>query len=92
MSMSGEWFLSLIACYCRSDREGISHYRRAQRRLRSRRPSTQIVQEHAAAHLQLAKLADAVDVASYRPKPPDEGLVEAARGWVRGLRRRAAGG
>jgi transglutaminase-like putative cysteine protease len=62
-------------------------YRRAQRRLRSRRALPQTVQEHAAVHPELAKLAAAVDVAAYRPEPPDEGLVEAVREWLRGLRR-----
>jgi hypothetical protein len=62
-------------------------YRRAQRRLRSRRALTQTVQEHAVTHPELAELASAVDVAAYRPEPPDEGLVEAVREWLRGLRR-----
>jgi hypothetical protein len=63
-------------------------YRRAQRRLRSRRASVQTVQEHAAAHPDLAGIAAAVDVAAYRPEPPNEGLVQAVQGWLRGLRRR----
>ncbi|MBN1811142.1 MAG: hypothetical protein JXA14_04830 [Anaerolineae bacterium] len=63
-------------------------YRRAQRRLRSHRALPQTVQEHAAAHPELAELAAAVDVAAYRPEPPDEGLVEAVRERLRGLRRR----
>jgi transglutaminase-like putative cysteine protease len=63
-------------------------YRRAQRRLRSRRALPQTVQEHAVVHPELAELAAAVDVAAYRPEPPDEGLVEAVREWLRGLRRR----
>jgi hypothetical protein len=62
-------------------------YRRAQRRLRSRRALAQTVQEHAAAHPELANLAAAVDVAAYRPEPPDAGMVEAVREWLRGLRR-----
>jgi transglutaminase-like putative cysteine protease len=62
-------------------------YRRAQRRLRSRRALTQTVQEHANAHPDLAGIAAAVDVAAYRPEPPDEGLVEAVQEWLRGLRR-----
>jgi hypothetical protein len=66
-------------------------YRRAQRRLRSRRAPEQTVQEHAAAYPELAELAAAVDVAAYRPEPPDEGLVEAVRKWLRGLRRAGRG-
>ena len=62
-------------------------YRRAQRRLRSRRALPQTVQEHAADHPELMELAAAVDVAAYRPEPPDEGLVEAVREWLHGLRR-----
>jgi transglutaminase-like putative cysteine protease/uncharacterized membrane protein len=62
-------------------------YRRAQRRLRSHRAPTQTAQEHAAAHPELAEIAAAVDVAAYRPDPPDEALVEAVQGWLRGLRR-----
>jgi len=62
-------------------------YRRAQRRLRSRRALPQTVQEHAATRPELAELAAAVDVAAYRPEPPDGGLVEAVREWLRGLRR-----
>jgi transglutaminase-like putative cysteine protease len=62
-------------------------YRRAQRRVRSRRAPVQTVQEHADAHPELAGLAAAVDVAAYRPEPPDEGLVEVVWGWLRGLRR-----
>jgi transglutaminase-like putative cysteine protease len=65
-------------------------YRRAQRRLRSRRALPQTVQEHAAAHPELAELAAAVDVTAYRPEPPDEKLVEAVREWLRGLRRGGA--
>jgi transglutaminase-like putative cysteine protease len=62
-------------------------YRCAQRRLRSRRAPAQTVQEHAVARPELAELAAAVDVAAYRPEPPDEGLVAAVREWLRGLRR-----
>ncbi len=50
-------------------------YRRAQRALSTRRPPWQTVQEQAAAYPELAELADAVDIAAYRPEPPDEQLV-----------------
>jgi transglutaminase-like putative cysteine protease len=63
-------------------------YHCAQRRLRSRRIPIQTVQEHAVIQPDLAELAAAVDVAAYRPEPPDEGLVEKVEEWLRGLRRR----
>ncbi len=59
-------------------------YRRAQRRIRSRRGEGQTVQEHLAAHPALSELADAVDVAAYRADPPDEALVARAWRWLRG--------
>jgi transglutaminase-like putative cysteine protease len=66
-------------------------YRRAQRRLGTRRRTHQTVQEHAAAYPELVDLAGAVDVAAYRPEPPDEGLVEAVWEWLRGLGRGGSG-
>jgi transglutaminase-like putative cysteine protease len=62
-----------------------AYYRRAQRRLGSRRAPAQTVQEHAASHPEMVDLAAAVEVAAYRPQPPSEELVEAARQWLRGL-------
>jgi transglutaminase-like putative cysteine protease len=50
-------------------------YRRAQRRLRSKRALPQTVQEHATLRPELAGLADAVDIAAYRPEPPEEALA-----------------
>jgi transglutaminase-like putative cysteine protease len=62
-------------------------YRRAQRRLHSRRALPQTVQEHADAHPEMAEIAAAVDVAAYRPEPPDAGMVKAVQEWLRGLRK-----
>jgi protein-glutamine gamma-glutamyltransferase len=56
-------------------------YRRAQKQLRSYRATTQTVQEHASAQPQLTELAQIVEIAAYRPEPPDEGLIKRARGW-----------
>jgi hypothetical protein len=56
-------------------------YRRAQHRLRSYRASTQTVQEHAAQQPALAELAQIVDIAAYRPEPPDEALQSRAAAW-----------
>jgi transglutaminase-like putative cysteine protease len=67
-------------------RQIFAAYRRAQRQLRSYRQPTQTAQEHAARQPQLTDLADAVDVAAYRPEPPDEALVE--RVQQRHIRRR----
>lgn len=62
-------------------------YRRAQRQLRLRRGPAQTVQEQAAVHTQLADLADLVDIAAYRPEPPDAAMVTQAEKW-RGKRQR----
>lgn len=61
----------------------LAAYRRAQRRLRTRPAPTQTVQEHAAAHKELLGLAAAVDVAAYRPEPPDDEWVKRAENWQR---------
>lgn len=53
-------------------------YRAAQRRLRSKRSPAQTVQEHAARQPQLADLAHAVDIAAYRPDPPEDAWIERA--------------
>jgi protein-glutamine gamma-glutamyltransferase len=53
-------------------------YRKAQRELRSYRGAAQTVREHARAERRLADLAKAVEIAAYRPKPPDAKLVQ----WV----------
>lgn len=60
-------------------------YRRAQRRLHSRRAANQTVQEHADAHPQLRELADIVDEAAYAPAPPYGTLLERMRRWLRSI-------
>ncbi|MBI3244589.1 MAG: hypothetical protein HYZ49_20100 [Chloroflexi bacterium] len=50
-------------------------YRRAQSRLRSKRAPAQTAQEHATLRPEFADLADAVDIAAYRPEPPEEALA-----------------
>jgi hypothetical protein len=64
-------------------RQIFAAYRRAQRQLRSHRAATQTVQEHAAAQSQISELAELVDIAAYRPQPPEPSLVERARNWRR---------
>jgi transglutaminase-like putative cysteine protease len=59
----------------------LATYRQAQRTLRSPRAPGQTVNEHAATRTELADLAQAVDVAAYRPEPPDEATVQKARHW-----------
>jgi protein-glutamine gamma-glutamyltransferase len=59
----------------------LNAYRVAQRRLRSPRPAPQTAREHSQARPELASLVEAVEVAAYRPEPPDEAMVKKARGW-----------
>jgi hypothetical protein len=56
-------------------------YRKAQRKLKTKRAPAQTAQEHAHNHPALQELANAVDVAAYRPAPPDESLVEKVKRW-----------
>lgn len=56
-------------------------YRNAQRKLKTKRAPTQTAQEHAQSHPALQELADAVDIAAYRPKPPEESLVAKVKAW-----------
>jgi hypothetical protein len=56
-------------------------YRRAQRELRSYRAATQTVHEHTVSQPQLTELGQMVEIAAYRPEPPDEGMVKRAREW-----------
>ncbi|MBZ0286599.1 MAG: transglutaminase-like domain-containing protein, partial [Anaerolineae bacterium] len=58
-------------------------YRTAQRQLNSYRENTQTVQEHAASEPQLQELASLVDIAAYRPQPPEPSLIERAKVWSR---------
>jgi hypothetical protein len=64
-------------------------YRSAQRQLHSFREQTQTVQEHAASEPQLQQLASLVDIAAYRPQPPEPSLIERAKAWGRARRNRA---
>ena len=54
-------------------------YRKAQRDLHAPRGTAQTVTEHAAAHPELDDLAPLVEAAAYRPEPPDESMLAAAR-------------
>lgn len=56
-------------------------YRNAQRTLHSTRSPAQTVNEHAATQPDLKPLAQAVDIAAYRPEPPDEALAQKAKAW-----------
>ncbi|MCU0496077.1 MAG: transglutaminaseTgpA domain-containing protein [Anaerolineae bacterium] len=56
-------------------------YRRAQRQFKTRRAAYQTVQEHAQQHPELAKIADIVEIAAYRPQPPENGLLTRIRQW-----------
>ncbi|MEK9162083.1 MAG: transglutaminaseTgpA domain-containing protein [Chloroflexota bacterium] len=58
-------------------------YRNAQRKLKTKRAPTQTVQEHAHSHPELLDLANAVDIAAYRPAPPDESLIAKAKAWFK---------
>jgi hypothetical protein len=59
-------------------------YRRAQRQLKSYRAEAQTVGEHAAITPELAELSELVDIAAYRPQPPDQAMIARARGGVEG--------
>ncbi len=56
-------------------------YRRAQRELRSYRGTAQTVQEHAGTQPKLEELAQLVEIAAYRPAPPNKAMVKRAREW-----------
>jgi hypothetical protein len=56
-------------------------YRSAQRQLQSFRERSQTVQEHAATESRIQELASLVEVAAYRPQPPEPSLIERARTW-----------
>jgi len=58
-------------------------YHDAQRQLKSYRESSQTAQEHAAIHPELQEIAGLVDVAAYRPQPPEPALIERALAWKR---------
>jgi transglutaminase-like putative cysteine protease len=58
-------------------------YRRAQRELKSYRARAQTVHEHAVTQPVLDELAQLVEVAAYRPEPPDVEMVRRAKDWKR---------
>jgi hypothetical protein len=62
-------------------RQIFAAYRRAQRQLKSYRGDGQTVREHAATAPDLRELAELVEIAAYRPQPPDAAMVERARAW-----------
>jgi hypothetical protein len=62
-------------------------YRRLQKNLKAPREPSQTVQEHADANPIIKEIADAVDIAAYRPMPPDKTLVEQIRAWVKSLKK-----
>lgn len=61
-------------------------YRRIQRKLGIQREVGQTVQEHAQANPVLQDIADAVDIAAYRPQPPEESLLAKVKAWWKQLR------
>jgi len=58
-------------------------YQRKSRQLKTQRHIGQTVQEHAAQHPDLQEFADAVDLAAYRPAPPEAGLLAKLRQRLR---------
>ncbi|MEO1286595.1 MAG: transglutaminaseTgpA domain-containing protein [Chloroflexota bacterium] len=56
-------------------------YHRIQRQIKSKRNDSQTVQEHAQQHPELQDIADIVDIAAYRPKPPEDTLLQRIRAW-----------
>ncbi len=56
-------------------------YRRAQRQLKSYRGAAQTVAEHAAITPELGELAELIEIAAYRPEPPDPAMIQRARAW-----------
>ncbi len=59
----------------------LNAYKKAQRKLRSPRQPPQTALEHAEVRPELSSLVEAVDIAAYRPEPPDEEIVRKARQW-----------
>jgi len=62
-------------------------YRRVQRKLKTKRAPGQTIQEHAADHPDLRDIADAVEIAAYRPEPPDDNLLQRIRDWIARIRK-----
>jgi protein-glutamine gamma-glutamyltransferase len=67
-------------------RQIFREYRRLLRTMKMPRASSQTVQEHAEDNPILKEIADAVDIAAYRPAPPDKTLVAKIRAWVKTLK------
>ncbi len=61
----------------------LTQYRRAQRKLRLRRNPAETTQEHARRSPGVANLATLVDIAAYRPAPPNADEIQQARAWKR---------
>lgn len=59
----------------------LAQYRRAQRALRLKRAPSETAQEQAQTAAALRELAALVDVAAYRPAPPDAEEIAQARRW-----------
>jgi hypothetical protein len=60
-------------------RKILNAYRRAERKARAPRGAAQTVGEHVRAAPALTGLEDAVNIAAYRPSPPDADMVEAIK-------------
>jgi hypothetical protein len=67
-------------------RQIFREYRRLLRSIKAPRAPSQTVQEHAESNPILKEIADAMDIAAYRPAPPDKSLLANIRAWVRSLR------
>jgi hypothetical protein len=70
----------------RNRKQIFREYRKLLRSLKAPREPSQTVQEHAEANPLLKEIADAVDIAAYRPNPPDKSLVAKMKEWARKLR------
>lgn len=85
----GRWWRKRPFRYTRHDSQNpqrraiLRAYTRAQRRLRSQRTPAQTVQEHAQTNPQLQEMAEAVEIAAYRPQPPSDSLVAKVQKWVK---------
>lgn len=64
-------------------RQIFAAYRKAQRQFKSYRGPTQTVGEHAKTIPELDELAALVNIAAYRPEPPDANMIERAKQFNR---------
>ena len=60
----------------RQRRRILAAYRRAQRRQQAIRQDPETPQEHATTHPQFNRWANVVDIAAFRPEPPEDNLLE----------------